>query len=325
MNEKTMKPYVIGLDLGGTNSVFGIVDVRGDIKATTAIKTTGFRNAEDYVKAAVETLKVIIKDVGGIETIRSMGIGAPNGNYYKGTIEYAPNLPWAHNVVVPLADMFSEALGIPVALTNDANAAAIGEMTYGIARGLKNFIMITLGTGVGSGIVIDGRLVYGSDGFAGELGHVIMRPENGRLCGCGRKGCLETYCSATGVARSAHELLSATERPSLLRELKLEDITSLDVAVCAGKGDELSKEIFEFTGNMLGEACANFAAFSSPEAFVFFGGLTKAGDLLLKPIRESYDRHVLNLYKGKAQFLLSSLEGSSAAVLGASAVGWNTR
>jgi glucokinase len=325
MNEKTMKPYVIGLDLGGTNSVFGIVDVRGDIKATTAIKTTGFRNAEDYVKAAVETLKVIIKDVGGIETIRSMGIGAPNGNYYKGTIEYAPNLPWAHNVVVPLADMFSEALGIPVALTNDANAAAIGEMTYGIARGLKNFIMITLGTGVGSGIVIDGHLVYGSDGFAGELGHIIMRPENGRLCGCGRMGCLETYCSATGVARSARELLSATKRPSLLRDLKLENITSLDVAICADKGDELSKEIYEFTGNMLGEACANFAAFSSPEAFVFFGGLTKAGDLLLKPIRESYERHVLNLYKGKVNFLVSSLEGSSAAVLGASAVGWNIR
>ena len=325
MNEKTMKPYVIGLDLGGTNSVFGIVDVRGDIKATTAIKTTGFRNAEDYVKAAVETLKVIIKDVGGIETIRSMGIGAPNGNYYKGTIEYAPNLPWAHNVVVPLADMFSEALGIPVALTNDANAAAIGEMTYGIARGLKNFIMITLGTGVGSGIVIDGHLVYGSDGFAGELGHIIMRPENGRLCGCGRMGCLETYCSATGVARSARELLSATKRPSLLRDLKLENITSLDVAICADKGDELSKEIYEFTGNMLGEACANFAAFSSPEAFVFFGGLTKAGDLLLKPIRESYERHVLNLYKGKVNFLVSSLEGSSAAGLGASAVGWNTR
>ena len=320
-----MKPYVIGLDLGGTNSVFGIVDVRGDIKATTAIKTTGFRNAEDYVKAAVETLKVIIKDVGGIETIRSMGIGAPNGNYYKGTIEYAPNLPWAHNVVVPLADMFSEALGIPVALTNDANAAAIGEMTYGIARGLKIFIMITLGTGVGSGIVIDGHLVYGSDGFAGELGHIIMRPENGRLCGCGRMGCLETYCSATGVARSARELLSATKRPSLLRDLKLENITSLDVAICADKGDELSKEIYEFTGNMLGEACANFAAFSSPEAFVFFGGLTKAGDLLLKPIRESYERHVLNLYKGKVNFLVSSLEGSSAAVLGASAVGWNTR
>ena len=325
MNEKTMKPYVIGLDLGGTNTVFGIVDVRRDIKATTAIKTTGFRNAEDYVKAAVEALKVIIKEVGGIETIRSMGIGAPNGNYYKGTIEYAPNLPWAHNVVVPLADMFSEALGIPVALTNDANAAAIGEMTYGIARGLKNFIMITLGTGVGSGIVIDGHLVYGSDGFAGELGHVIMRPENGRLCGCGRKGCLETYCSATGVARSARELLSATKRPSLLRDLKLENITSLDVAICADKGDELSKEIYEFTGNMLGEACANFAAFSSPEAFVFFGGLTKAGDLLLKPIRESYERHVLNLYKGKVNFLVSSLEGSSAAVLGASAVGWNIR
>ena len=276
MSTQTTKPYVIGLDLGGTNSVFGIVDANGEIKATTSIKTTGFESAEDYVKASVAAVLPIIEEVGGIETIKAMGIGAPNGNYYRGTIEFAPNLPWAHDGIVPLADMFSEALGIPVALTNDANAAAIGEMIYGVARGMKNFIMITLGTGVGSGIVIDGKLVYGCDGFAGELGHTIVRNENGRLCGCGRKGCLEAYCSATGVARTARELLATTDRPSLLREMNPEDITSLDVSIAAGKGDELALEIYKFTGNLLGEACANFAAFSSPEAFVFFGGLTKA-------------------------------------------------
>lgn len=321
-NNQTTKPYVIGLDLGGTNSVFGIVDARGDIKATTAIKTVGFTDAESYVAASVEALQAIIDEVGGIDNIKAMGIGAPNGNYYRGTIEYAPNLPWAHDGIVPLADMFSAKLGIPVALTNDANAAAIGEMTYGVARGMKNFIMITLGTGVGSGIVVDGKLVYGSDGFAGELGHVIVRNENGRPCGCGRCGCLETYCSATGVARTAREWLEKSERPSLLRDLKPEEITSLDISIAAGKGDEMAKEIYEFTGNILGEACANFAAFSSPEAFVFFGGLTKAGELIMKPIRESYDSHVLPLFKGKAQFLVSGLDGSTAAVLGASAVGW---
>ena len=261
MNTQTIKPYVIGLDLGGTNSVFGIVDANGEIKATTSIKTTGFDSAEDYVKASVTAVLPIIEEVGGIDKIKAMGIGAPNGNYYRGTIEFAPNLPWAHNGIVPLADMFSEALGIPVALTNDANAAAIGEMIYGVARGMKNFIMITLGTGVGSGIVIDGKLVYGCDGFAGELGHVIMRTENGRSCGCGRKGCLEAYCSATGVARTARELLATTDRPSLLREMNADDITSLDVSIAAGKGDELALEIYKFTGNLLGEACANFAAF----------------------------------------------------------------
>ena len=194
MTEDSLKPYVIGLDLGGTNSVFGIVDSRGDIKATTAIKTQGYGdNVEAYVDASIEALKIIIDQVGGIDKIKAMGIGAPNGNYYNGTIEFAPNLEWGRNGVVPLAKLFSDKLGIPVALTNDANAAAIGEMTYGVARGMKNFIVITLGTGVGSGIVINGQLVYGCDGFAGELGHVIVK-ENGRQCGCGRKGCLETYC-----------------------------------------------------------------------------------------------------------------------------------
>ena len=325
MNEQnaTIKPYVIGLDLGGTNSVFGIVDARGEIKATTAIKTGSYEKAEDYVAACVEALQVIIEQVGGISKIKAMGIGAPNGNYYNGTIEFAPNLSWAKNGVVPLAKLFSDALGIPVALTNDANAAAIGEMVYGVARGMKNFIVITLGTGVGSGIVVNGQLLYGHDGFAGELGHVIMvRGSEGRSCGCGRTGCLEAYCSATGVARTARELLAKTDRPSLLREMNPEDITSLDVSIAASKGDELAKEIYEFTGKMLGEACADFAAFSSPEAFIFFGGMVKAGDLIMNPIKKAYEESVMNIFKGKAQFLISGLDGASAAVLGASAIGW---
>ncbi len=321
--ENLIKPYVIGLDLGGTNSVFGIVDSRGDIKATTAIKTQGYETVDEYVEASVEALQIIIDQVGGIEKIKAMGIGAPNGNYYTGTIEFAPNLSWGHNGIVPLAKMFSDKLGIPVALTNDANAAAIGEMTYGVARGMKNFIVITLGTGVGSGIVINGQLVYGSDGFAGELGHVIMNRVNGRPCGCGRKGCLEAYCSATGVARTARELIETTDEPSLLRDMPAANITSLDVSIAASKGDALAKRIYEFTGNMLGEACADFAAFSSPEAFIFFGGLTKAGALIMDPIKKAYEENVLNIFKGKAKFLVSGLDGSSAAVLGASAVGWD--
>ena len=325
MNEQqAMKPYVIGLDSGGTNAVFGIVDARGEIKATTAIKTQQYDTAESFVQASVDALQAIIDQVGGIETIKAMGIGAPNGNYYNGTIEIAPNIKWAHDCIVPLAKMFSDKLeGIPVAVTNDANAAAIGEMVYGVARGMKNFIVITLGTGVGSGVVVNGQLVYGSDGFAGELGHVTMvRGEEGRSCGCGRKGCLEAYCSATGVARTAREMLSTTTKPSLLRDMKPEDITSLDVSIAAGKGDELAKEIYEFTGKMLGEACADFATFCSPEAFIFFGGMVKAGDLIMEPIKRAYEAHVMQVFRGKAQFLVSGLDGASAAVLGASAIGW---
>ena len=321
MEQIIEKPYVIGLDMGGTNSVFGIVDQRGTIKSQTAIKTQAYPDVKDYVKAAVEALQPALDVVGGIDYIKGMGIGAPNGNFYTGNIEYAANLVWEG--VVPIAQMFEDALGVPCRVTNDANAAAMGEMTYGVARGMKNFIDITLGTGVGSGIVINGQMVYGSDGFAGELGHVIMVPgEEGRPCGCGRKGCLEAYCSATGVARTAREFLQKTNEPSLLRDMKPEDITSYDVSVAAGKGDALAKSIYDFTGKMLGEACANFAAFSAPEAFVFFGGLTKAGDLLMKPVKEAYDKTVLKIYKGKAKFLVSTLDGSSAAVLGASAVGW---
>lgn len=315
------KPYVIGLDMGGTNSVFGIVDQRGTIKSQTAIATKAYPDFDDYVKASVDALQPALDAVGGIQNIRAMGIGAPNGNYYNGTIEYAANLLWEG--VVPVAEKFQEALGIPVRVTNDANAAAMGEMTYGVARGMKNFIMITLGTGVGSGIVVDGKVVYGSDGFAGELGHfVIDHTGNGRVCGCGRRGCLETYTSATGVARTAREMLETHSEDSLLRQLDPEKITSYDVFKAAEKGDALALEIFEFTGSLLGRTCADYAAFNSPEAFVFFGGLTKAGEYLMKPLRKAYDENVLNIYRGKAKLLVSSLNGSEAAVLGASALGW---
>lgn len=316
----TGRPYTIGLDLGGTNAVFGIVDAQGNIIEHASIKTQQYPTADAFVDAGVEALKPIIEKAGGINKIEGMGIGAPNSNYYDGTIAYAPNIAWAHDCVVPFAKMFSDRLAIPVAITNDANAAALGEMAYGVAKGMKNFIMITLGTGVGSGIVINGQMVYGSDGLAGELGHVIMNRENGRRCGCGRCGCLEAYCSATGVARTAREYLENSDEPSLLREYKPEDITSLEVSKAAMKGDALAQRVYEFTGNMLGEACADFATFCSPEAFVFFGGLAKAGDLLMKPLVKSYDENVMGVFRGKAKFLVSSLDGAGAAVLGASAI-----
>ena len=322
MNE--LKPYVIGLDLGGTNAVFGIVDQRGNVLSTNSIKTQAYEKVDDFVSAGVAAIKPMVDKLGGIQNIKAMGIGAPNGNYYKGTIEYAPNLHWAHDCIVPLAEMFSRQLNIPVGITNDANAAAIGEMEYGVAKGMKNFIVLTLGTGVGSGIVINGQLVYGSDGFAGELGHVtIVHGEKGRTCGCGRKGCLEAYCSATGVARTAREFLSTTDEPSKWRDLDPESITSLDVSIAASQGDALAKRVYEYTGHLLGEACADFAAFSSPEAFIFFGGLTKAGNLIMDPIKAAYNEHVMPIFKGKAQFLISGLDDASAAVLGASAIGWD--
>lgn len=314
------RPYTIGLDLGGTNAVFGIVDEHGKILETASIKTQQYTTAEDFVDAGVSALSPVIERVGGLNKIEGMGIGAPNSNYYDGTVSFAPNIAWAHECVVPLARMFSDRLSIPTAITNDANAAALGEMEYGVARGMKNFIMITLGTGVGSGIVINGQMVYGSDGLAGELGHVIMKRENGRLCGCGRRGCLEAYCSATGVARTAREFLDTSAEPSLLRGMKPEDITSLEVSKAAAKGDALALRVYEFTGKMLGEACADFTTFCSPEAFVFFGGLTKAGDLLMKPLTKSYDENVMPIFRGKTKFLVSSLEGAGAAVLGASAI-----
>lgn len=319
-----MKPYVIGIDMGGTNTVFGIVDARGQVVASDSIKTKKHSKFEDYVADLHKSVIRLLEANEAVDKIQGIGIGAPNGNYYTGEIVNAPNLPWG--TMVPLAESVSRAFnGIPVAVTNDANAAALGEMTYGAARGMKDFIMITLGTGVGSGIVVNGQLVYGHDGFAGELGHVIVKRNNGRICGCGRSGCLEAYCSATGVARTAREFLEVRQEPSLLRNIPIEDITSKDVYDAAIAGDKIAKDIFEYTGTILGEAMADMVAFSSPQAFVLFGGLTKSGELLMKPLREAFDKNILPIYKGKVKILLSELKESDAAVLGASALGWEAK
>lgn len=323
------KPYVVGIDIGGTNTAFGIVDTRGNVVAGGSIKTPKHVEIDDYIDDLYTAISRVIKQEGYEGQIAGIGIGAPNGNYYTGSIENAPNLHWTKDnkrlTFIPLADIFREKFGLPVAVTNDANAAAIGEMTYGAARGMKDFIMITLGTGVGSGIVINGQMVYGHDGFAGELGHVIVRRNNGRMCGCGRPGCLEAYASATGVARTAREYLETHKDESLLRNLPIDDITSKDVYDAAVAGDALAREVFEFTGNILGEAFADFIAFSSPKAIILFGGLTKAGELIMRPIRESLDRNVLNIFRGKTEILFSQLKEGDAAVLGASALGWEAK
>jgi len=314
------KPYVIGMDMGGTNTVFGIVDTRGNVVSKSAVKTSTHSDVNLYIDDIYVDLMKLIDAAGGIDKIKGIGVGAPNGNYYTGNIEFAPNLPWKG--VIPFANLMADKFGIPTALTNDANAAAVGEMTYGAARGMKNFIMITLGTGVGSGIVIDGKVVYGHDGFAGELGHVIVMRNNGRICGCGRSGCLEAYASATGVARSAREILESNSKSSLLRNIPIDDITSKDVFDAAMEGDEIAIEIFNFTGRILGEAFADFVTFSAPEAIILFGGLSKAGDLIMKPIKENMEKNLLNIWKGKVKVLFSELKEADAAVLGASALAW---
>ena len=297
------KPYVIGIDMGGTNTAFGIVDARGTVIASSSIKTGKHSKIEDYIDELYTEIHRIMVANDAEGKINGIGIGAPNGNYFTGMIEDVINLPWP--TPIPLAQLISDKFGIPCLITNDANAAAIGEMTYGAARGLKDFIMITLGTGVGSGIVVNGQLVYGHDGSAGELGHVIMKRNNGRMCGCGRAGCLEAYCSATGVARTAREFLEIRDEESLLRDYDIETITSKDV--------------------YLGEALADFVTFSSPEAFVIFGGLTKSGDYIMNPIREAFDKNIMKVFKGKVKILISELKESDAAVLGASALGWEIK
>lgn len=318
-----MKPYVLGIDIGGTNTVFGLVDTRGIVLASSSIKTRKHAKFEDYLDELHTAATRLIESADAVGKVHGIGIGAPNANYYTGIIEQGVNLPWP--TPIPLAQMVSEKFGIPTSITNDANAAALGEMTYGAARGMRDFIMITLGTGVGSGIVIDGKVVYGHDGFAGELGHVIVKRNNGRLCGCGRTGCLETYCSATGVARSAREFLETRTDASLLRDLPIENITSKDVYDAAVQGDALAKEIFVYTGTILGEAMADMTVFSSPQAFILFGGLAKSGDLLMEPLREAMEKNMLGIFKGKVKVLTSDLKEADAAVLGASALGWEAK
>ena len=300
--------YALGIDIGGTNTVVGLVDKEGNVLGTDSVKTQSLPVLEEYVKTVSKMAKdLIAKNDVSIDDIVGLGIGAPNANYYTGNIEKAPNLPWKQDKV-PLAEMFRKELNIPVTITNDANAAALGEKMYGVAKGMDNFIMITLGTGVGSGIVINGQLVYGHDGFAGELGHVIIE-RNGRLCGCGRRGCLETYCSATGIVRTA-------------KERNTPFLTSKDIYDAAVKGDETAIDIFKETGTRLGRALADMVVFSSPEAFVLFGGLAKAGDFIVKYTKEAMEEAIMPIFKGKVKILLSTMKDADTAVLGASALAW---
>ena len=315
--------FVVGVDIGGQTSKIGVVDKHGEILAQSVIRSDTYgTDANAYIAALAEAVLLCIKQAGKKNAdIRGVGVGAPNGNYYTGQVAFAPNLAWAAKEAVPLKEELSKALGgIPVTVTNDANAAALGEMTYGAAKGMKDFIMITLGTGVGSGIVIDGKVLYGHDGFAGELGHVTVVRNNGRMCGCGRSGCLEAYCSAMGIARTAREWLAATDEPSLLREL--DNITSKDIYDAAKKGDAFALRVFEYTGTLLGRSFADFIAFSAPEAIVLFGGLARAKEFLYEPMQRAMNDNVLNIWKNKVKIIFSSLKENDAAILGASALAW---
>lgn len=316
-----MKAYAIGIDVGGTNTAFGIVDREGNILSQGKMKTVVADDVETFVDNLYLHLTPLIENSGGIGQIAGIGVGAPDANYFTGVIGHAVNLPWGKSV--PLARLIADKFDIPVVLTNDANAAAYGEMTYGVARGMKDFIMITLGTGVGSGIIVNGQVVLGHDGSAGELGHVIVCNENGRPCGCGRNGCLEMYTSARGLAYTARELMERDGAYSLLSSLNIEEITSKDVYEAAVKGDKVALEIFELTGEILGKAFANFVAFSSPQAIVLFGGLAKAGDFILRPIQFHMENNILKNYRGKVDVLFSSLSEADAAVLGSSSLGWD--
>ena len=316
------KNFVVGIDVGGQTSKIGVVDTRGEVLAQTVIRSDTYGDdADAFIAALAQAVQKCIAGAGKEGQIRGIGVGAPNGNYYTGEVAFAPNLAWAAKQAVKFSEKLSSALGgIPVSLTNDANAAAMGEMAYGAARGMKNFIMITLGTGVGSGIVIDGKMVYGHDGFAGELGHVNVIRNNGRTCGCGRQGCLEAYCSAIGVARTAREWLEATSEESLLRDV--DNITSKDVYDAAKKGDALALRIFDYTGTLLGRAFSDFIAFSAPEAIVLFGGLARSKEFLYEPMMKAMNDNVLKIWKDKVKIVFSQLKESDAAILGASALAW---
>ncbi|MEO5999012.1 MAG: ROK family protein [Chitinophagaceae bacterium] len=320
---ETVSELAIGVDIGGTSTKYGIVNHRGEIiYKGDNVRTNQFLDVEDFVDELYNTLLPLIKDVGP-ENIRGIGIGAPNSNYLNGSIEHAPNLNWKG--IVPLANLVSRKFGKPCSLTNDANAAAEGEMMYGAARGLRHFIMITLGTGVGSGIVVNGQLVYGSDGFAGELGHTIIRHGGRKHWSTDLEGSLEAYASATGITITAKELLTSLDKPSLLRNHPIEQINSKKVYECAMKGDDIAMEVYRFTGQILGEALANFIKFSSPEAIVLFGGVINAGDMILNPTREHMEKNLLPIYRNKVKLLLSELKESDAAILGASALVWDLR
>lgn len=308
--------FAIGIDIGGTNTSFGIVDRRGQILGRGNMPTNEYKTVSEYIKAIGAMLQPYIDKIGR-DNIIGAGVGAPNGNFYTGEIVHAANLPWKG--VIPLAKLLAEELNMKTTITNDANAAAMGEMMYGVAKGMKDFIFVTLGTGVGSGFVANGQLIYGHDGFAGELGHVIA-VRNGRDCGCGRKGCMERYCSATGIVHTSELWLKEKSDYSLLRNI--EPLTAKDIYNAAEEGDKIALEIFDYTGMILGQTLADAVAITSPQAIILFGGLASAGKYVLEPTQKYMEDNLLNIYKNKVRLLQSMLPGNDAAVLGASALVW---
>ncbi|WP_372751950.1 ROK family protein [Labilibaculum sp.] len=316
-----MIEVALGIDIGGTNTVFGCIDKSGKCVLTGSLPTQKHADIEDYLNDLFADIESAVEQSSEKLQIIGVGIGAPNASFYTGTIENASNLRWKGSV--PLVELVKKRIDVPVVITNDANAAAMGEKLFGAAKGMNNFMVITLGTGLGSGIVVNGDLLYGKDGFAGEVGHMIVRA-SGRECGCGRKGCLETYVSATGVKRTVYKLLARHMGDSELRDIPFSQLTAKMVAEAANRGDLVAKETFTYTAKMLGEVLANVVAVTSPEAIFLFGGLTKAGDMLFKPVAETLEDQLLSIYKGKIQVLESGLS-DNAAVLGAAALIWNKK
>ena len=316
--------FAIGIDIGGTNTKYGLVNHRGEILQKGEIKTDSFQEVEDFVDALYEVLTPIIKENVEDGKVKGIGVGAPNGNFYTGTIEYAPNLHWKG--IVPVTKLVTRKFGLPSALTNDANAAAVGEMNYGAARGMRDFIMITLGTGVGSGIVANGQLILGHDGFAGELGHTVIRPGGRKHWSTMLDGSLEAYCSATGITMTAKELMEQhPDVECMMRKYNDKDLDSKCIFECAEKGDALALETYRFTGQILGEALANFIMFSSPQAIILFGGVIKAGDYIMDPTREHMEKNLLPIFQNKVKLVFSELKEADAAILGASALVWDLR
>lgn len=313
------KQVALGVDIGGTNTKFGLVNHRGEILDKGSIRTDEFEQVEDFIDALYNKLKPLIDEYCTERQFDGIGVGAPNANYYRGTIEQAPNLRWKG--IVPFAELMTKKFGVPCKMTNDANAAALGEMMFGAARGMKDFIMITLGTGVGSGIISNGQLIYGHDGFAGELGHTIVKPGGRKHWSTGSEGSLEAYASATGISITAKKM-RAEFPDSMLNDYPEEKIDSRVVHECALKGDPTAIEVFRYTGQKLGEALANFVMFSSPEAILLFGGVIKAGDFILKPTKLHMERNLLPIFRNKVKLVFSELDEADAAILGASALVW---
>ncbi|HBR11476.1 MAG TPA: glucokinase [Chryseobacterium sp.] len=313
------RQVALGIDIGGTNTKFGLVNHRGDILAKGSIKTDEYEKVEDFIESLYQNIEPLIKTCSPHKNLDGIGVGAPNANYYRGTIEQAPNLRWKG--VVPFAELMIQRFGVPCKMTNDANAAALGEMMFGAARGMRDFIMITLGTGVGSGIIAGGSLIYGHDGFAGELGHTIVKPGGRKHWSTGSEGSLEAYASATGISITARKF-RAEFPDSMLNEYPEDEINSKTVYECAIKEDPTAIEVFRYTGQKLGEALANFVMFSSPEAILLFGGVIKAGDFLLKPTKLHMERNLLPIFRGKVKLVFSELDEADAAILGASALVW---